>query len=144
MRNCVLSVILAAGMTAVPAVSVANSAVIVESLSSVAAGLTGATTEAEISAIVTAARDSGVSDADIAQAFGIAAVLSETPSILSAGFASFAASSSLDSGALEASYDAGTTAVSTTAQSGGAPVGGSALGFGGVTDVPTGGGASPK
>ncbi len=102
-------------------------------VASLAAGLAAATTEADVATMVAAARAAGLSDTQVADAFGRASVATSNGSVLSAGYATFAASSPLSVGTLNSSFSAGQNAARS---SGG---GGGGGGDGGSFNPPSGG-----
>ncbi len=86
---------------------------------SLAADLAAATTEADIATLVADAQTAGLTDQQIAEAFGRASVTTTNPTVLAAAFSTFKSASSVAEETLDASYDTGVTAGGATGGDGG-------------------------
>ncbi len=104
-------------------------------VASLAQDLAAATTETGIATLVSNARTAGLTDEQIANAFGRASVTTDNASTLSAGYSSFVSSSSVSASTLSSSYSSGVT----TAQQGTGGGGGGGGGTEGGLNAPTGG-----
>lgn len=109
---------------------------------SLATDLANASTEAEVATLVAAAQTAGLTDTQIADAFGRASVSATNSNVVSTSYASFVANSSVIVATLDSAYSSGQTTASTGG--GGNSGGGSGDSFSPPSSGSGGGGGSPN
>lgn len=115
----------------------------ISDVSTFAAMLATAENVADMGALVLRAHAAGLTDIQIAVAFGLAWRISATPDVVKSAFGFFKSGSKAGDDALDKGFQSGAAAAS-NGGAGGGPLGSAPLGKAGLSDKSGGGGASPK